>query len=503
MSSDRPHLRAMTAPAADTPPGARRASSAASWGIALAVGLSVAAIYSVFAWRQWESLFAPSWDLGIFSQLAQDYSRFQAPIVPIKGHGFNLLGDHFHPLLVLTGPLWALWPSGLTLLVLQGVLFGLSAVPLTRLAVERWGAPFGAAFGLAYGFVWGLQSALVSQFHEIAFAVPILAFTLAAYLRGRLTAAALWAGALVFVKEDLGLTVAVFGLVMAFRPLHRGDAAARRTGLALAAWGVAWLVLATAVILPALNPLDQYDYTGRIGNPLEFFLPPVKWLTVGMLAAAAGVIGLRSPLVLLMLPTLTWRFVGNVEHYWGWMWHYSAVLMPIAVAALLESLDTWRPRVPGRPHAGPALRWGALAAVVAPTIATALWAASVYPVTYQQPMTALLDGEFNRPSPRWDAAREVVASIPEGATVSADISLMSYLVPHAEVYWFGNVGDPPPEYVLMDLEGYHYQNTRQPGLEALAEEAFGVDYSPHAEVGGYAVVVRTGAEPAPSPTMEP
>ena len=38
-----------------------------------------------------------------------------------------MLGDHFHPLLILLGPIWALWPSGLAVMITQDALLGLGA----------------------------------------------------------------------------------------------------------------------------------------------------------------------------------------------------------------------------------------------------------------------------------------------------------------------------------------------------------------------------------------
>ena len=68
--------------------------------------------------------------------------------------------------------------------------------------------------GVAYGFSWGLQEMIIFDFHEIAFAVPLLACSLSALVRRRPRAATAWALPLVFVKEDQGLTVAAIGLVM-------------------------------------------------------------------------------------------------------------------------------------------------------------------------------------------------------------------------------------------------------------------------------------------------
>ena len=78
------------------------------------VGAATLIAYSV---NQWRSMQVPSWDLAIFSELAKDYAHFQAPIVPIKGEGFNLAAPpgfmgidagcrDFSP------PLWGRWPAG-------------------------------------------------------------------------------------------------------------------------------------------------------------------------------------------------------------------------------------------------------------------------------------------------------------------------------------------------------------------------------------------------------
>src|SRR5699024_11026437 len=90
------------------------------------------------------------------------------------------------------------------------------------------------------------------------------------------------------------------------------------------------------------------DYTDRltvgdvVGDPLGALAgvlgPGEKVVTVLLLVLAAGVVGVRSPILLAAVPTLAWRFLGEVEFYWSWMWHYDAVLMPLATAALLDAL---------------------------------------------------------------------------------------------------------------------------------------------------------------------
>src|SRR5699024_8058327 len=242
-------------------PAQNRKHCLALWLLAALAQLA----YGQLGSQQWSKPVAPSWELEIITQLAMAYDGLDAKIVTMKGDTVILLGDHIHTMIDLLG-------TGL-----------------------------GSAAGAAYVFSFGLQAEMSVQFHEIAFAVPLLALSLTALLRGRVAATVAWAAPLVLVKEDLGLTVAVLGVIIALRQRSH-----RLEGAGLVCWGAGWFLVSTFLILPLLNAGGQYDYTDNLGSPLEIFWPPVKWLTLGMLLLAAGVIGARSPVVWMMLPTLAW-----------------------------------------------------------------------------------------------------------------------------------------------------------------------------------------------------
>lgn len=437
--------------------------------------------YGLLGSQQFRNLVAQSWDLGIFTQLLRAYGELRAPIVPIKGDAVNLLGDHFHPLLALLAPVWWIWPSGEALLWTQALLFGISAIPLTRLAIDRLGGGLGTVAGAAYVFSFGLQSAAAVQFHEIALAVPLLAFSLTALLRGRMLAAVLWAAPLVLVKEDLGLTVAMLGLVIALR-----GRAHRPLGAVLAAWGAAWFVLATFVILPALNTTGQYDYTDNLGSPLDVVWPPVKWLTVLMLLAVAGGIGARSPLIWLMVPTLAWRFTGTVEFYWDWYWHYNAVLMPIALAALLDALgdrrtgratawlriDAPRPRRPVR------------------TAAVALCAAVTLVLGPQMPVLDVLRAEQWEPTWRAEPAEAALEAVPDDAVLAVDITLLAHSVPDHDVQWLHGPNERVPDCVLGDWYAFSWNGMPPDDLAIWAQQRWGAEYRAVFDEGGFTMACR-------------
>ncbi len=449
--------------------------------VPIALAVLAALAYGLMGTQQLRVLAARSWDLGIFTQLLRAYGELRAPIVPIKGDAVNLLGDHFHPILALLAPVWWVWPSPAALLWTQAVLFGLSAIPITRLAIDRLGGGLGTLAGAAYVFSFGLQSAVSVQFHEIAVAVPLLAMSLTRLLRGRVHGAILWAAPLVFVKEDLGLTVALLGVLIALR--HRSQ---RVEGAALAAWGVGWFVLATFVILPLLNTAGQYDYTGNLGSPLEVLWPPVKWMTVAMLLLAAGLIGGRSPLILLMLPTLAWRFTGTVEFYWDWYWHYNAVLMPIATAAMLDAL--------GDRRTGRATAWlrrdAPLPSRTVRVTAVSVSAAVTLALGPLMPVVDVMRPALWEPSWRAEPAAEALEAVPDGAVLAVDITLMAQAVPDHEVQWLHGPNQRVPDCMLSDRYAFSWGGSPPQDPAAWAQDRWGVPYETVTEDGGFTVVCR-------------
>ncbi|MEU3564957.1 DUF2079 domain-containing protein [Kitasatospora sp. NPDC006786] len=416
-----------------------RRPAALAWGLAA----GFAALYICVAVNRHRRGLTKAYDLGIFEQAVRAYAHGQAPIVPLKGTGYHLLGDHFHPLIAVLAPAYRAFPSPLTLVVAQALLMALAVVPLTRWAHEVAGARAALVVGCATGASWGIVRAAADDFHEIAFAVPLLAFAATALGRRRPLAAALWSLPLLLVKEDLGLTVAAVGVLIAWQA-RRERRRSPLPGLTLAVVGLAATVLTVLVVLPAFNPSGGFDYWQQLDGggqgwqaslralPLRLGWPPVKWLLLFLLAATAGFAGVRSPLLLLCVPTLAWRLLSANPHYWGVSYHYSAVLMPIALAALVDVLRRCDARRVRRALAVSAL----VTAVTLPLY----------------PLHELVMPEAWRTSPRLTETRAMLHRIPDGAAVAASNRLAAQLTGRAEVTLVcrAPVG-PGPQWVAVDL----------------------------------------------------
>ncbi|MEU7702765.1 DUF2079 domain-containing protein [Streptomyces sp. NPDC039028] len=407
-------------------------------------------LYFLYSWVQYAHFRTPSWDLGIFGQSVRAYAEFRAPVVDIKGPGFHILGDHFSPVTALLAPLYWVWSSPASLLFAQAALFALGAVVVGRTAQQILGSrAAGIGLALAYGLSWGLQEAVKSDFHEIAFAVPMLALTCRALLLGRWTAAAAWAAPLVLVKEDMGLTVSMVGVVLFLK-------GRKRLGAALAGFGAAAFALTVLVLIPAASRVGEYDYWSKIektGQGADTSFGQVvgdalgsgeRWEMVFYLLAITGFLALRSPLVLLVLPTLGWRFLSQDPNHWGMHWHYSAILMPVVFLALVDGVRAVRTS----PRAWLAA-YGKVAVPVATAVALVLAA--------NLPLRELTKPETYRSDVRAEQARAAVDAVPEGASVEADVSLLAHLTADHRVYWVGTSKGATPDYLAFDLRGWSQQ----------------------------------------------
>lgn len=397
-----------------------------------------------------------SWDLAIFTEAVKQYAHLRAPIVSIKGPGFNVLGDHFSPIVAVLAPAFQLFPSPVTLLAVQAALTAVSVIPVYRAARHLLTTTEARLVAAAYGLSWGLAEMVWSDFHEVAFAVPLLACSLSALVRRQYRAAACWALPLVLVKEDQGFTVAAIGLVLAV--VYRK----RLAGLFLTAWGAGWSLLAVYVLIPAFNPNHQYPYW-RDGGHLHDLTAGlgVKLPTLAVIFLPTVFAALRSPLAAATLPGLALRFHSSNHAYWGTALHYNATAMPIVFLAAVDGLARMRAtRMSGQ--AAPLSMWLGLHA-------PAMMASVAVTFAFVSPLSSLWQASTFKVPPRMVAAQVAERLIPSGATVVASVDELATLAARDDVYWWGSIA---PQWILFDRSSFEQKTTP----EAVARRYPGVSF---------------------------
>ncbi|MCL2482789.1 MAG: DUF2079 domain-containing protein [Propionibacteriaceae bacterium] len=439
--------------------------------------------YLALSLGRWRRQAAPSWDLAIFEQAVKGWAYTGVPIIDIKGPGVNQLGDHFSPLLAVLAPFYRLFPGPVTLLVAQCVLIAISIPAVMMIARRLLGAAPALFLGIAYGISWGFQSGIDVQFHEYALAVPLLAFSMWAYLSHRWVLTAILAVLLLGVKEDLGLSVIALGVLMLARGIrhwsHQSEDAGRQvvTGIATIVVGIVGTMVILFVVIPAFNGHGVWDYWGRLagdghdisaptsvgtavgnlpGLLLGLFTPAAKVNTLVLLVALSIGSCVFSPLGLVAVPTLLWRFVSPDNVYWGTSWHYSMILMPIIFMAAIDALRKLR----GSPS-----RHMRRYTRLVPVLACAFGLVTC--LTF--PLKNIVDPASYEPPPRAGEASDVLALMPSSTSVATDMGLITQLVTDHTVYWVGSLNGVVPDYLLVDpLASW----SSDPGDPAVLAEAY-------------------------------
>lgn len=328
-----------------------RAESLKRRALPLVIIAVATALYSSLSILRHRHFSSGAFDLGIFDQIIWLYSRFEPPYITMRANLLNehALGDHFHPILVSLVPLYWLTGSVESLLVIQGFLFALAVLPIFLFAEKRLGRWPASLIALAYTIFWGVQQAVEFDFHEVAFAVPVVAFAIYFMDEKRWGLYFLCAALLLLTKENLSVTVAFFGIYLISQREFR-------RGLISLFMGLVWLLLVMGLFMPYFRGGGAYHYWTYIQfgpdfyssiktivrNPLliieVLFSPAAKlrsyWYTFYPFLCLCFV----SPLFIVMIPLLAERFLSGQPNYWSMNYHYSAVIAPVLAMASADGL---------------------------------------------------------------------------------------------------------------------------------------------------------------------
>ena len=412
------------------------------------VGVAVT-VYGVFAYHQYTQLQVGACDLGIFYQASAGWAFHGFPYDPIKG--YPQLGDHFSPVFLLMAPALWIYNSPLTLVFAQVLLLCSSAVPVYLVATRAWGRGVASVLAAAYLASMGIQGSIAFPVHEVMFGAPIIAWALERALAKRWTTASLIMATGVFVKEDMGPMVIMFGL---FALINRKW----RHAAALAVWGAGMFVLTVDVIIPHFNPggftyaadyaanlhadnfnqlLTQLAGHPRLGLHLLFDNPVKRQTWLDLLKPVAFMV-LASPIALMGAPLMVTRMLSSRNTEWSDDLYYDMPLMVITFIGAIDGVQRLsrlvRRFVPRLDRNWlPALAGCCLAAVALVTTAD---------MDRHRQLYGWLTRDTFTSQPSWVAdVHRALAVIPSGVAVRATNNLVIPLAAHDTVTLVGSKVD--------------------------------------------------------------
>jgi len=378
---------------------------------AVAAAIAWAVLFTVLAFQLHAGMRTHKADLGQVAQAVWNSSRGRFVEQTDNGFLATRLTDHVEPILALISPILWVWEDTRALLLLQVLFVAAGTWFIYDLALLRMGRalsrpewqqiwrrdPFLSqarplAFVLAVAWLLApqIQSAVLTEFHAVPLAAPLILWALWAIEVRRWKQFSVAALLVASVKEETALLAALLGMWAIWQawrqsrddaadrsklPSPQAPTAAALTGDAAMArrlerpptpgvwWGgsvailsLLWFVLATFVIVPRhaveLYGVAESGYFARYGalgdSPTDiarsfFTQPRLVWQILteparleylwGLVATFALLPLLAPELLLLSLPVLLANVLSAYPAQYYGEFHYSAPLVPYVGAA--------------------------------------------------------------------------------------------------------------------------------------------------------------------------
>lgn len=247
-------------------------------------------IFTAMNWRLWHNLRIPHGDSAMYEEHLWNLWH---------GKGFRsyldqglFLGEHIQVIHLLLLPLHLLWPSHLLMEFCESTALALGAIPVFRMArrstgSDRAGLLMSAAYLLYFPLHFLDIEVDLKTFRPESFCVPFFLWAFDALEEKRFRRALILLAIALSAKEDYSIIIAPLGVwiaVMAWweagkkgqRPSAFGfrlsaDKWAFGIGCGLAVFGVAYLLLATRVVIPWFRSgaeLHYVKYFSKFGNTM-------------------------------------------------------------------------------------------------------------------------------------------------------------------------------------------------------------------------------------------
>lgn len=328
--------------------------SISAWILYVLIGLSAYIFIAQYLKLQGLHMYA---DLSHWVQIVKNISATWIPeslnaefIFPGTRNFFSI---HFTPFIYLFALAFRMFPFPGTLLVLQAIVMFSASIPLYLLARKMRGNGLFALL-IVTVFFWypTFQYITLYEFEMLRFSIPLLLWTLYFWEQKRLRLYFLLVVLSILVREEVGLTVFMFGAYVYLIEKRR------TLGFITSVLGAGSSLVLLSVVIPYFNDTESILYlplswfSGFGDTPFEivrtivtqpglFFTTvfhPIKLANIGMLFIPLLLIPIMSPLVLMsVLANVGTGFMSGAPEHTSYMLYYISPSVPFIFYALLKA----------------------------------------------------------------------------------------------------------------------------------------------------------------------
>ena len=263
------------------------------------------------------SLSCPTYDMGIFTQMFHSMRTTGLPNTTLeRDELLSHFAVHVSPIYYLMLPVFAVFPSAVTLELLQAAVLASAVIPLWRIA--RRNGFSGVVSALLCGLLLAYPAYAAGtsyDLHENVFLTPLLLWLFDCLERRRICGTVIFALLTLLVKEDAAVYVAIVGLYVLLEGLLRRDRWRLAVGGALLAGALVYFFAVTSFLSTEGDGVMTYRYGNLMPEGSDSLLSVVKTVLLLPMKAIFECVEkeklefLAQTLVpLLGLPLLTRRF---------------------------------------------------------------------------------------------------------------------------------------------------------------------------------------------------
>ncbi len=340
----------------------------------LTAGLTVLFFLFVSGWTvgRYRSFSSPNYDFGIFSQMFYYMKTTLKPLTTLERDGLlSHFAVHVSPTYYLMLPVYWIFPSPVTLQVMQAAVLASAVIPAWKIGKNHGLSPFGRMLICAVLLLYPAYSGGTSyDLHENCFLTPLLLWLLYALERKNIPVTVISALLTLGVKEDAAVYVAVIGLWLAVRGLLRGIRREKWqfvAGCGLIVGAIGWFFLVTGYLSGNGDGVMTYRYQNFFFNDSSslftlihtVIMNPLKALHECMDAEKLGYLALTMlpllglPLItrryeryLLLIPYLLVNLMSDYQYQHNIFYQYSfgsfALLLYLTIVNLADVRTQWK-----------------------------------------------------------------------------------------------------------------------------------------------------------------
>lgn len=395
------------------------------WLIALGA-LAFFGIVSAWTVCRIYSFSTPTFDFGIFAQMFHSMKTTGLPITTVERDGpLSHFAVHVSPVYYLLLPFYALVPIPATLQVLQAAVLASAVIPLWKIGKHHGLSPLPRMLVCFMLLFYPAYAGGTSyDIHENAFLTPLILWLLYGMDRRNGWITGLSALLTLMVKEDAAVYVAVIALHLLLRAVLRGK---KRwdliAGALLLAGSLLWFGAVTAYLSGSGDGVMTYRYDNFIYDDSSSLVTVIKAVLLCPMKAVfecvdpeklefialtllplAGLplITRRYDRYILLIPYILVNLMSDYQYQHDIFFQYTygstACLIYLTVVNLADMKLPWQ-------------RMGVVAAALA--VGIGCFSAQILPKALRYPTYCLTYADY------YDSLREVLDTVPEGASVAA------------------------------------------------------------------------------------